>query len=161
MKLQSLSIFSLLLLLTACSVRENDLWLQKAEQFYADKQIDSTLTYLNRIIPEKLEGEDVYTYWRIQFSTSPQPFIRHSAEKIENKAYYFTALLREFGEVDSMICHDPVLKKMGLKKLERLHEAKTSQERVEAMKFSAEEITEAAMPTHKQAIQMVLDALVS
>ena len=33
---------------------------------------------------------------------------------------------------------------MGLKKLERLHEAKTSQERVEAMKFSAEEITEAA-----------------
>lgn len=66
-----------------------------------------------------------------------------SAEKIENKAYYFTALLREFGEVDSMICHDPVLKKMGLKKLERLHEAKTSQERVEAMKFSAEEITEA------------------
>ena len=32
---------------------------------------------------------------------------------------------------------------MGLKKLERLHEAKTSQERVEAMKFSAEEITEA------------------
>lgn len=62
MKLQSLSIFSLLLLLTACSVRENDLWLQKAEQFYADKQIDSTLTYLNRIIPEKLEGEDVYTY---------------------------------------------------------------------------------------------------
>ena len=42
-----------------------------------------------------------------------------SAEKIENKAYYFTALLREFGEVDSMICHDPVLKKMGLKKLER------------------------------------------
>ena len=38
-----------------------------------------------------------------------------SAEKIENKAYYFTALLREFGEVDSMICHDPVLKKMGLK----------------------------------------------
>ena len=29
-----------------------------------------------------------------------------SAEKIENKAYYFTALLREFGEVDSMICHD-------------------------------------------------------
>ena len=67
-----------------------------------------------------------------------------SAEKIENKAYYFTALLREFGEVDSMICHDPVLKKMGLKKLERLHDAKTSQERVEAMKFSAEEITEAA-----------------
>ena len=66
MKLQSLSIFSLLLLLTACSVGENDLWLQKAEQFYADKQIDSTLTYLNRIIPEKLEGEDVYTYWRIQ-----------------------------------------------------------------------------------------------
>lgn len=36
-----------------------------------------------------------------------------SAEKIENKAYYFTALLREFGEVDSMICHDPVLKKWG------------------------------------------------
>lgn len=36
-----------------------------------------------------------------------------SAEKIENKAYYFTALLREFGEVDSMICHDPVLKKVG------------------------------------------------
>ena len=36
-----------------------------------------------------------------------------SAEKIENKAYYFTALLREFGEVDSMICHDPVLKKMA------------------------------------------------
>ena len=66
-----------------------------------------------------------------------------SAEKIENKAYYFTALLREFGEVDSMIYHDPVLKKMGLKKLERLHEAKTSQERVEAMKFSTEEITEA------------------
>lgn len=34
-----------------------------------------------------------------------------STEKVENKAYYFTALLREFGEVDSMICHDPVLKK--------------------------------------------------
>ena len=48
-----------------------------------------------------------------------------SAEKIENKAYYFTALLREFGEVDSMIYHDPVLKKMGLKKLERFHEANT------------------------------------
>ena len=89
MKLQSLSIFSLLLLLTACSVRENDLWLQKAEQFYADKQIDSTLTYLNRIIPEKLEGEDVYTYWRIQFSTSPQPFIRHSAEKIEKLSQHY------------------------------------------------------------------------
>ena len=89
MKLQSLSIFSLLLLLTACSVRENDLWLQKAEQFYADKQIDSTLTYLNRIIPEKLEGEDVYTYWRIQFSTSPQPFIRHSAEKIEKLTQHY------------------------------------------------------------------------
>lgn len=89
MKLQSLSIFSLLLLLTACSVRENDLWLQKAEQFYADKQIDSTLTYLNRIIPEKLEGEDVYTYWRIQFSTSPQPFIRHSAEKIEQLSQHY------------------------------------------------------------------------
>ena len=89
MKLQSLSIFSLLLLLTACSIRENDLWLQKAEQFYADKQIDSTLTYLNRIIPEKLEGEDVYTYWRIQFSTSPQPFIRHSAEKIEQLSQHY------------------------------------------------------------------------
>lgn len=89
MKLQSLSIFSLLLLLTACSVRENNLWLQKAEQFYADKQIDSTLTYLNRIIPEKLEGEDVYTYWRIQFSTSPQPFIRHSAEKIEKLSQHY------------------------------------------------------------------------
>lgn len=36
-----------------------------------------------------------------------------STEKVENKAYYFTALLREFGEVDSMICHDPVLKKWG------------------------------------------------
>lgn len=61
----------------------------KAEQFYADKQIDSTLTYLNRIIPEKLEGEDVYTYWRIQFSTSPQPFIRHSAEKIEKLSQHY------------------------------------------------------------------------
>lgn len=36
-----------------------------------------------------------------------------------------------------------LFEKMGLKKLERLHEAKTSQERVEAMKFSTEEITEA------------------
>ena len=40
-----------------------------------------------------------------------------SAEKIENKAYYFTALLREFGEVDSMIVMT-CFEKMGLKKLE-------------------------------------------
>ena len=34
--------------------------------------------------------------------------------------------------------------KNGAEEIRALHEAKTSQERVEAMKFSAEEITEAA-----------------
>lgn len=66
-----------------------------------------------------------------------------STERIENKAYYFTALLQEFGEVDSLVCNDPVLKQLGTAKLQRLKEAKTSQERVEAMKFSAEEVEEA------------------
>lgn len=66
-----------------------------------------------------------------------------SVEKIENKAYYFTALLHEFKGVDSMICHNPVLKKMGEEKLQRLLEARTSQDRVEAMKFSVQEIAEA------------------
>ena len=62
---------------------------KKLNNSMQNKQIDSTLTYLNRIIPEKLEGEDVYTYWRIQFSTSPQPFIRHSAEKIEKLSQHY------------------------------------------------------------------------
>lgn len=104
MKLQSLPILSLLFFFTACSVREDTLWLQKAEQFYADKQIDSTLTYLNRIIPEELGGEDVYTYWRIQFSVAPQPFILHSSEKIEKLSQHYekmkdTINLREINHI--------------------------------------------------------------
>lgn len=104
MKLQSLPILSLLFFFTACSVREDTLWLQKAEQFYADKQIDSTLTYLNRIVPEELGGEDVYTYWRIQFSVAPQPFILHSSEKIEKLSQHYekmkdTINLREINHI--------------------------------------------------------------
>lgn len=104
MKSQSLPILSLLFFFTACSVREDTLWLQKAEQFYADKQIDSTLTYLNRIIPEELGGEDVYTYWRIQFSVAPQPFILHSSEKIEKLSQHYekmkdTINLREINHI--------------------------------------------------------------
>ena len=104
MKLQSLPILSLLFFFTACSVREDTLWLQKAEQFYADKQIDSTLTYLNRIVPEELGGEDVYTYWRIQFSVAPQPFILHSSEKVEKLSQHYekmkdTINLREINHI--------------------------------------------------------------
>ncbi len=104
MKLQSLPILSLLFFFTACSIREDTLWLQKAEQFYADKQIDSTLTYLNRIVPEELGGEDVYTYWRIQFSVAPQPFILHSSEKIEKLSQHYekmkdTINLREINHI--------------------------------------------------------------
>lgn len=53
------------------------------------------------------------TVFSMLVCTSPEGIPLISTEKVENKAYYFTALLREFGEVDSMICHDPVLKKWG------------------------------------------------
>ena len=45
-------ILSLLVCLSACSTRKDKLRLQKAEQFYAEQQMDSTLFYLNRIVPE-------------------------------------------------------------------------------------------------------------
>lgn len=66
-----------------------------------------------------------------------------STERVENKAYYFTALLQELRDVDSLVCNDSALKQLGAAKLQRLKEATTLQERVEAMKFSAEEVEEA------------------
>lgn len=122
MKPQSLPILVLLLCLAACSARKDALWLQKAERFYADKQTDSTLTYLNKINPAHLKGEDAYTYRLILSSIKVQPLNRQSLEEINSLSQHYerrkdTANLRKtdhikfrlflynqaYGKADSML----------------------------------------------------------
>lgn len=67
-----------------------------------------------------------------------------SMNRIENKAYYFTALLSQLANVRSMISSDSVLVRIGRVKLQRLLSAATSHERIEAMKFTDGEIDDVA-----------------
>ena len=63
---------------------------------------------------------------------------------IESKNYYFTSLLQHFADADSLIRTSSALTQMAQDKQQRLEKAETTEERIAAMKFSEEEMTEAA-----------------
>ena len=66
-----------------------------------------------------------------------------SPNSIESKNYYFTSLLRHLPEADSLICSSNKLTEMAHNKQQRIDAAQTSEERINAMKFSDKEIEEA------------------
>lgn len=63
---------------------------------------------------------------------------------IESKNYYFTSLLQNIAQVDSMVRTSSVLMRMAHDKQQRLENANTTEARIAAMKFSNREIEEAA-----------------
>lgn len=63
---------------------------------------------------------------------------------IESKNYYFTSLLQNIAQVDSMVRTSSVLTRMAHDKQQRLENANTTEARIAAMKFSNREIEEAA-----------------
>ena len=63
---------------------------------------------------------------------------------IESKNYYFTSLLQNIAQADSLLRTSSVLTRMAHDKQQRLEDANTTEARISAMKFSDREIEEAA-----------------
>lgn len=64
-------------------------------------------------------------------------------DEVESKNYYFTFLLGYDTRVDSLLQTDGVLRQMAVEKRRRLENAMTSEERLDAFRFSADDIVRA------------------